>query len=68
MNGFDWFWLVIGLIFLALIVVAVRSDLSNRRRRRGNQWHADSHRSPSGSNEFGVGGGPEHPGSPNAGP
>jgi hypothetical protein len=68
MNGFYWLWLVIGLIFLALIVVAVRSDLTSRRRRRRNEWHADSHRSPAGSNQYGVGSGPEHPGSINAGP
>jgi hypothetical protein len=58
-NGFWVFWLVVGLIFLALAVVAVRSDLRGRRRGRDSHWEADD-ALRSGSNEFGQPG----PGSP----
>lgn len=57
MNGFSAFWLVVGLIFLVLIVVAVMSDRRACRRRGTSYWEPnDALRS--GSTEYSPGASP----------
>ena len=68
MNWFYGLWLAVAMLFLALFLVAARSDWASYRRRRRHEWHADSHRSAVWSDQYGVGGGSDHPGSPNLHP
>lgn len=65
MNPLSVLVLVVAALFLAMVVVAVRSDRRSSRRAASGEWHSDSHRSPSGSDQYGPQGGLPHPGSPN---